>query len=447
MGFILTLEARDGSRREIRYDPHTSKIEGIDIGPITERDWQDAPRVSKAAPLGKSRAPKVLKIQLGLSCNYSCSYCSQASQIGDATLSRLSDVDEFLANLDSWLQGAPERIEIWGGEPFVYWAKLKRLIPALADRFPSARFLIITNGSLLDREKLDLIHRYGIDIGLSHDGPGQDQRGPDPLENPEQRRWIEALLSERKGHVGINTVLTVQNYDLGAIRAWFQERLGPDVPLSVEGVVDIYDTATLLGPGRFEAADLHALRRVVFESLVTDPQGFGLDTRLRDFITSLKTRRPISALSQKCAMDRPEHLAVDLQGNVMTCQNTGAKGMHKIGHVAEFDEIALNTATHFAFRAECMSCPVVQLCKGACMFLEGEFFKQSCANEFAFNFGIFMAAIFHLTGAVVIGVTAVALKAEPIKVNKKGAVHGAGLGNDTGGMAAASGVGGALGEA
>jgi uncharacterized protein len=38
------------------------------------------------------------------------------------------------------------------------------------------------------------------------------------------------------------------------------------------------------------------------------------------------------------------------------------------------------------------------------MFLEGEFFKQSCANEFAFNMGIMMAAVWHLTGMVVVGV-------------------------------------------
>lgn len=54
--------------------------------------------------------------------------------------------------------------------------------------------------------------------------------------------------------------------------------------------------------------------------------------------------------------------------------------------------------------AECMSRTVVQLCKGSCMFLEGEFFKQSCANEFAFNMGIMMAAVWHLTGMVVVGV-------------------------------------------
>ena len=97
-------------------------------------------------------------------------------------------------------------------------------------------------------------------------------------------------------------------------------------------------------------------------------------------------------------------IAVDLRGNVMTCQNTGAKGVHKIGHVEAFKDIALDTATHFAFREDCMKCPVVQLCKGSCMFLEGEFFKQSCANEFAFNMGVLMAAVWHLTGMGVVGV-------------------------------------------
>ena len=129
-----------------------------------------------------------------------------------------------------------------------------------------------------------------------------------------------------------------------------------------------------------------------------------LGERVNEFYKSIIRRRPIEALGQKCGMDREDTIAVDLRGNVMTCQNTGAKGAHKTGHVADFDAIALDTATHFAHRKECMSCPVVQLCKGSCMFLEGDFFAQSCANEFAFNMGIMMAALWHLTGMVVVGV-------------------------------------------
>ncbi len=398
MWFDLSMQARDGSESLIRYNPHTSEIEGITLPDAPERDWAAVPRANKSNPLRKSRRPRTLKIQMGLSCNYACSYCNQAFQINDATVSTKSDVERFLAQLENWIEAAPERIELWGGEPFVYWAKLKRLVPALAARFPETRFSIITNGSLLSREKLDFIARYDIGIGLSHDGPGQNLRGPDPLDDPEKRRWIEALLAERPGKVSINTVLTRENHSLEAIATWFRERLGKDVPLSLEGVVNTYDAATLLGSGAFDEDDLRHLSDEVFYPLANDPNAFGLGERLNRFIRSLVDRRPVTALGQKCGMDRADDIAVDLMGNVMTCQNTGAKGVHKIGHVEAFEDIALDTATHFAFRPDCMACPVVQLCKGSCMFLEGEFFAQSCRNEYAYNLGILRATLYHLTG-------------------------------------------------
>ena len=404
MWFDLTLEARDGSRHSVRYNPHTSECEGLPL-PVNPGTFAQVARVAKDKPLGKSRAPRILKIQLGLSCNYACSYCSQAFQIADATVSKLADVEHFLTELDGWITDAPEKIELWGGEPFLYWAKIKRLIPALAERFPTAAFSIITNGSLLDREKLDFIAEHDIAITISHDGPGQHLRGPDTLDDPDKRQWIETLLAEQPGRIGFNAVLTRENHDLKALKAWFAEKVGPDIFVGLEGVVNVYDAATAIGTGRFEPAELNSLTRSIFEALVEDPNAFGLGGRINEFYASIQRRRPIEALGQKCGMDSPDAIAVDLRGNVMTCQNTGAKGGHKIGHVADFDGIALDTATHFAFREECMSCPVVQLCKGSCMFLVGEFFKQSCANEFAFNIGIMMAAVWHLTGMAVVGVS------------------------------------------
>jgi uncharacterized protein len=141
----------------------------------------------------------------------------------------------------------------------------------------------------------------------------------------------------------------------------------------------------------------HAFRKT---ALANDPNTFGLGERLGEFTRNLIEDRPVTALGQKCGMDREDQIAVDLLGNVMTCQNTGAKGEHKIGHVDAFAEIALATATHFAFRPDCMACPVVQLCKGSCMFLEGEFFAQSCHNEYAYNLGMLRAALYHLTGLI-----------------------------------------------
>ena len=121
---------------------------------------------------------------------------------------------------------------------------------------------------------------------------------------------------------------------------------------------------------------------------------------MEEFFRSIAFNRPLEAVGQKCGMDMPDDIAVDLQGNVMTCQNTGAQGKHKIGHVSKFDEIALNTSTHFSHREECMHCPVVQLCKGSCMYLDGPLFAQSCHNSYALNLGILRAALFRITGKV-----------------------------------------------
>ena len=400
MEFDFVMAAQNGATRVLRYNSHTSELSGFTPTDVSE--FSVAPRVSKDAPLGKSKKIDVLKIQMGLSCNYACSYCSQAFQIHEAAISKMTDVDTFLGNLDNWLESEPSQIELWGGEPFVYWAKIKKLIPALKEKYPNATFGIITNGSLFDREKIDFIKKHDIGITISHDGPGQDVRGPDPLDDPEKRNWIETLIKERPNKVGINAVLTKNNYKLEEIRQWFRRELGDDIALSLEGVVNTYDAATALGTGRFVDEDLNAMSNEIFYSIANNPQEFGMGERLWEFNQSLEQKRPIEALGQKCGMDRLDTIAVDLKGNVMTCQNTGSKGVHKIGHVDDFDNIALDTSTHFAFREECMECPVVQLCKGSCMFLEGDFFKQSCKNEFAYNMGILRGALFHMTGGMVL---------------------------------------------
>ncbi len=233
MRFDLTLEARGGSRHHARSIPHTSECEGLTLT-LDPGIFAPVPRVAKDKPLGKSRALRILKIQLGLSCNYACSYCSQAFQIADAMVSKLADVEQFLTKLDGWIAQATEKIELWGGVPFLYWAKIKLLIPALAERFPAARFSIVTNGSLLSREKINFVAAHDIGITISHDGPGQHLRGPDPLNNPQMRVWIDALLAKRPEKTGFNAVLTRQHHGLRALKATFAGKVGLDIFVGLE---------------------------------------------------------------------------------------------------------------------------------------------------------------------------------------------------------------------
>ena len=108
------------------------------------------------------------------------------------------------------------------------------------------------------------------------------------------------------------------------------------------------------------------------------------------------------ALGQKCGMDRDDSIAVDMKGNVTTCQNMSASTHHKIGHVNQFDAIALDTAYHFSTRSQCPRCPVVQLCKGACLFLEGEFWDAACDNAFSHNLAVMAAALYYQTQGLIL---------------------------------------------
>ena len=121
-------------------------------------------------------------------------------------------------------------------------------------------------------------------------------------------------------------------------------------------------------------------------------------------IFSISSGRPASSLGQKCGMDDIYTLSVDLRGNVITCQNvssiaTAPNGkQHMLGHVSQMDRVKLNTSTHWSKRKECVDCPVLQSCKGACMYLQGNLWEKACDNAYSDHIPFFAVAIEKLTG-------------------------------------------------
>lgn len=409
--YELLMQDKDGGRDSLFYTTETSTLLNADFTPFDFKVamptpvYRDAFKISPLNPGLKSSDVKVLKIQLGLTCNYSCSYCSQAHQVADQSVTNLADARKFLANLN-WLTAAPERIEFWGGEPLLYWKKIVVLVEALKQRFPRAEMLIITNGSLMTQDKIDFIEKHDINVAVSHDGPGQHLRGPDPFDD---LKVSSALLSlwQRRGKLGrmsFNCVLTRDNCSVRDIVDFFVEKVNdPNVAVSVEGVANLYDD-NAEAQHRLTPDEGQAMEKIVARDMIdhSSLRSATIRDKMHRFMRSMIQHRPIEALSQKCGMDDVSKLAVDLDGNVMTCQNTGAKGTHKIGHVGKMDEIRLNTSTHFSNRECCNYCPVVHLCAGSCMFLEGELFNASCDNEFHYNVGVMVGTFYHLTGKLLI---------------------------------------------
>ncbi|QCI65527.1 radical SAM/SPASM domain-containing protein [Phreatobacter stygius] len=432
---MFSIHAMDkaGRQRTFGYDQHTSRLTD-ERGDLVVQPGSPIHTMSGVSPPGawpvplgpltpdepgrKSAAPRRLKIQLGLGCNYGCSYCLQGQQKGTAEKTSTRDAEIFLAQLDRWLDPSSlTRIEFWGGEPLLYWHKIEVLAPALRARFPQAEFGTVTNGSregdkpLMTRERLDRMREWGFHFAISHDGPGQGIRGPDPLDDPEVLDlWRYA--ADTFGHrLSINAVLTPVSSDPVAVTTWLRKRLDrPELVVSFEGVVHEYNEGD--PTSRFSPAQLAELTSRVVDGVMTGAltKVPAFQRKVRDCMNSILRQRPSSVLGQKCGMDREDQLAVDLLGNVGTCQNVSTKGPHRIGHVMAMDKVRLNTSWRWSARKECPTCPVLQLCQGACMYQTGDGWVSSCNAEFAYNMAFLIVAVQLLTGTRVVSLDGPALR-------------------------------------
>jgi uncharacterized protein len=117
----LEMLNKDGEVVPLFYDQHTSRLldqDGFQAVDFTSNPFYD-PEPGHARPFiavdydqpgRKVREITKLKIQLGLGCNYSCSYCLQALQVQKAAASSTRDASEFIANIDNWI-ASPEGMQ------------------------------------------------------------------------------------------------------------------------------------------------------------------------------------------------------------------------------------------------------------------------------------------------------------------------------------------------
>lgn len=397
-----------GENQTLFYDNQTSLLKtelGADVITTVPKSYFNAEATSKLTPAKKDN-PKLLKISLGLSCNYECSYCSQRF-VPHADSTNPEDVDNFVNGMDLWVTDELDKIEFWGGEPLVYWKTLKPLAESLRKKYPNVRFSMVTNGSLLDVEKNTWLDDMGFSVGLSHDGPGYHVRGLDPLDDPDKASAIYDLYARLhpKGRISVNAMLNNENKSRSAIQEFLIERFGEDVRIGEGTFVDPYDEGGMSASLQSSKDNIEYRNSCLAE--IRDGKNFNflaLSNKVSGFIESIATARPASSVGQKCGMDRTDSMAVDLHGNVITCQNVSAVAVspnmedHKIGHVSKLQDVKLKTATHWSHRKDCPDCPVLQICQGSCMFLEGDLWEAGCNNSFSDNIPFFAAAIESITG-------------------------------------------------
>jgi len=422
MQFEIHAEKSSNDKKIFFYDNQTNVLKSEDglvfKFPETNKALQ-LPYVSfdKDTPLKKSRNIQLLKIQMGLSCNYSCDYCSQKF-VERSETTTAKDIAPFLEKMNvlEFSEKDGLKVEFWGGEPLVYWKTLKPLAEAVREKFADwevkPQFSIITNGSIFTEEIIDWLMMMDFSVSISHDGPGQSVRGPDPFDDEEKKKLILGfyrMMTRLKKGISFNPMLSAKNKSRKAIYDWFVKLTGDThIHLGEGSIVDAYDEDGLTNSLQSFQEHFDFRRQAFSDFHVTDGNiGFvGQIQKIDEFTNAVLNQDSADYLGQKCGMDNEHVLAVDLHGNVLTCQNVSAVEVskngesHLGGNLDDYENVAIKTSTHWSNREECPSCPVLHLCKGACMFLDNKYWKTSCANAYSDNVALFALSINKMTGYI-----------------------------------------------
>jgi len=425
---IFEIEAtrfEDGDKKVFHYDNMTNVLKDTDGNVFeypedqrTDNFLKPHKPFDKNRPLKKSKLISWLKIQMGLSCNYSCDYCSQKF-VERAPETSKKDIDVFMKKLENlqFDEDVGLKIEFWGGEPLVYWKTLKPLAEAMAEKFDSWKtkpvFSIITNGSILTDEIIDWLMMMDFSVSISHDGPGQFVRGPDPFDDPEQKERILGfyrMMTRLGKNISFNSMLNAKNQSRKEIRDWFINLTGDkNVSLGEGSLVDAYDEEGISNSLNTKQEHFQFRQKSFGELYSEGPTiGFGGQlAKVEGLIHSILNHDESKYLGQKCGMDDEHTISVDLRGNVMTCQNVSSLEIskndepHHGGTLDDYSNVSLTSVTHWSNRKECPECPVLHICKGACMFLDKKFWDISCANAYSDNVALFSAAFTMITNGYI----------------------------------------------
>lgn len=115
---------------------------------------------------------KILDLYITKLCNLHCEYCYV--DIGRDV--QVFDSAKFLEIFD-WEKY--DHIKFFGGEPLLKWKEIQKIVVWIRARKPKMNFSIVTNGMLINAEKISFFKKYNISVVISvHPTPGaQDMFG------------------------------------------------------------------------------------------------------------------------------------------------------------------------------------------------------------------------------------------------------------------------------
>ena len=332
----------------------------------------------------KSTPKHRVRIVLGHDCNQECLFCSNK-----AYTVRAIDNNTLFDIIDKKIHGEVSSFEFWGGEPLLYWDKIKELVPLIKRRYNPDFFYLSTNGVLLTEDKVKYCIANKISISVSYDGEGQFLRGVNPFYIADFRQAIKLFCERDIKNVCFTPVMSKYNWSFKEYRDNIKKYFNTPFRIGTPAMLKAYGENTV----KYGITDFTLFLQQNYEDLITGKVPEMTNTFNNKIVEILKGLNYKSKYA--CMIESPYYTAIQVDGKFLKCHN--------------FDLEENDKKLHVLFKSyydtHCKNCLLKQLCKGGCPFTLSENRKvneYNCKANFAWyslQFSIFCGYL--ISGPVV----------------------------------------------
>lgn len=325
----------------------------------------------KTIPIRSTSQPLIDRLQRiflipGRACNFSCRYC-YASEKHNPSIKKIiaPETIRFLQEVADKPEYAErtgkDRLSImyFGGEPLVYFRELQELFKAV-NRPSVFRWETVTNGSLLDMDKVDWFNENGFRVCISHDGINTVKtRGRDVFENPKIVECYQAL-----DNPAIETVLTAYSQDIFSYKNYMKCLLGDKFKARFMFLATTKATPMDLVDYDFEGWK-HTCARIIERYMA----GYdGCDTALvQKHLNLLRKYAQNHRKSWDCNV-RSGRIRLTLDGKFLDCSYDESGSLFDADPLGHHNELMEAKSEHSwaSNKGICIRCGFYPLCHGHC---------------------------------------------------------------------------------
>ena len=303
---------------------------------------------------------------LGPACNMTCRHCSQTPIKGSYGLSPEDDlsqdvIDFIKAWSDNKLSESYARIYFWGGEPLLYWNKIKEYILQFESLGINPRngYRLFSNGLLLNDEIANFCNAHHIAFTMSYDAPN-------PLavrnEVPSEEN-INSFFKIRRRSV--NFVYNAINHDM--VQAFSMlEALFPNTLISMGVLTDVHGIPEDIYA--FEEGQIEQDVDNLADSIVNGNDTYG--NRYKFFkeqfirMDTFRTEKFTEYPWPPCAPGIISY-SFKFNGDIVRCHNDNQVICHVTDSLDDIIEAHL-TVWKDLLPQKCLTCPAVSMCRNRC---------------------------------------------------------------------------------